>query len=123
MKKIFEKAHKMTREMVKEYGVDYRAQFALNLSYLLGEKEEKEMKFDEIKKMAEENGLEAVLWQKYGLTKIYFNYYTGSGYRKNKGQFNILEDGTITVDKTGKYPEEVAAIWNAIPEGAKLEIA
>src|SRR5699024_2271263 len=33
----------MTREMVREYGVDYQAQFGLNLSYLLKNKEEKEM--------------------------------------------------------------------------------
>lgn len=44
MKKIFKKAHEMTRKMVKEYEVDYQAQFGLNLSYLLKNKEEKEMK-------------------------------------------------------------------------------
>lgn len=43
MKTIFKEAHKMTREMVKEYNVDYQAQFGLNLSYLLENKEEKEM--------------------------------------------------------------------------------
>ena len=42
MKKIFKEAHRMTREMVNEYGVDYKAQFSLCLSYLLEkEKEEK----------------------------------------------------------------------------------
>lgn len=44
MKKIFKEAHKMTREMVKEYGVDYQAQFSLCLSYLLNQKEEEEMR-------------------------------------------------------------------------------
>lgn len=44
MKKIFKKAHEMTREMVKEYKVDYQAQFGLNLSYLLEKEEEEEMK-------------------------------------------------------------------------------
>jgi len=43
MKRIFKEAHKMTRKMVKEYEVDYQAQFGLCLSYLLN-KEEKEMK-------------------------------------------------------------------------------
>ena len=42
MKKIFVKAHKMTKEMVKEYKVDYQAQFGLCLSYLLEIKEEEE---------------------------------------------------------------------------------
>src|SRR5699024_4476780 len=44
MKKIFIEAHKMTREMVNEYKVDYEAQSSLNLSYHLNNKEEKEMK-------------------------------------------------------------------------------
>jgi len=43
MKKIFIEAHKMTREMVQKYGVDYQLQFGLNLSYLLNKKEEEEM--------------------------------------------------------------------------------
>ena len=42
MKNLFKKAHKMTRKMVEEYGVDYRTQFSLCLSYLL-EVEEDEM--------------------------------------------------------------------------------
>ncbi|WP_042680132.1 hypothetical protein [Anaerosalibacter massiliensis] len=40
MKKIFKEAHKMTRKMVKEYGVNYKAQFAICLSYLLNQEEE-----------------------------------------------------------------------------------
>lgn len=44
MKKIFKEAHRMTREMVERYGVDYQAQFGLCLSYLLENKEEEEVK-------------------------------------------------------------------------------
>lgn len=44
MKKIFKEAHRMTREMVEKYGVDYQAQFGLCLSYLLENKEEEEVK-------------------------------------------------------------------------------
>lgn len=44
MKKIFKEAHKMTREMVEKYGVDYQAQFGLCLSYLLENKEGEEVK-------------------------------------------------------------------------------
>lgn len=43
MKNIFKEAHKMTREMVKKYNVDYQTQFGLCVSYLLENKEEKEM--------------------------------------------------------------------------------
>lgn len=35
MKNIFKEAHKMTREIVERYGVDYHMQFGLCLSYLL----------------------------------------------------------------------------------------
>ena len=37
MKNLFKKAHKMTREMVNKYRVDYQAQFGLCLSYLFEE--------------------------------------------------------------------------------------
>lgn len=51
MKKVFKKAHEMTRKFVEEYGVDYQAQFGLCLSYLLEkEKEEEEVKI-EMKKL------------------------------------------------------------------------
>lgn len=53
MKKIFIEAHKMTREMVKEYNVDYQTQFSLNVSYLLEIKEEKEMLDAKIKQELE----------------------------------------------------------------------
>ena len=43
MKKIFKEAHKMTKQMVAKYGVDYQAQFGLNLSYLLENKEEEKV--------------------------------------------------------------------------------
>ena len=47
MKKVFKKAHEMTRKFVEEYGVDYQAQFGLCLSYLLEkEKEEGNMKIE-----------------------------------------------------------------------------
>ena len=48
MKKVFKKAHEMTRKFVEEYGVDYQAQFGLCLSYLL-EKEREEEGMKELK--------------------------------------------------------------------------
>ena len=58
MKKIFMEAHKMTREMVKEYKVDYQAQFSINLSYLLNKEEEEEMLNEEIRKELEKMEVE-----------------------------------------------------------------
>lgn len=41
MKNLFKEAHKLTKEIVKKYGdVDYKAQFAVCLSYLAKNKEE-----------------------------------------------------------------------------------
>lgn len=40
MRKVFTEAHRITREMVKEYGMDYRTQFAITLSYLLNKEDE-----------------------------------------------------------------------------------
>ncbi len=53
MKKMFIEAHKMTKEMVRKYGVDYQTQFGLNLSYLLEKKEEVKMLKEEIRKELE----------------------------------------------------------------------
>ena len=44
MSKVFTEAHRITRDMVEEYGMDYRAQFAITLSYLLNKKEEEEVR-------------------------------------------------------------------------------
>lgn len=51
MKNMFIKAHELTRKIVKEYKVDYQAQFGLCLSYLLENKEEKEMKIETTKRI------------------------------------------------------------------------
>lgn len=78
MKKIFKEAHKMTREIVKEYKVNYQAQFRLNLSYLLNNKEEKEMTnemleqeiFKQNKRRFE---ITAKEWQKGNNHRLYLN--------------------------------------------------
>lgn len=57
MKNIFIEAHKLTKEMVEKYGVDYQAQFGLNISYLL-EKEEEEVLNNNIKEELETLGIE-----------------------------------------------------------------
>lgn len=41
MKKIMIEAHKLTKKMVEKYGVDYRTQLGLCISYLLEEKNTK----------------------------------------------------------------------------------
>lgn len=77
MKKIFKEAHKMTREMVKEYGVDYQAQFGLCLSYLL-EKEEEEMTKEQLETLLNEETnykieVELNEWEKGNNHRLYLN--------------------------------------------------
>lgn len=71
MKKMFIEAHKMTREMVEKYGVDYQAQFGLNLSYLLEKEEEKEMLEKGIKKELLEMGFEEEVERAEGILSKY----------------------------------------------------
>ena len=81
MKNLFKKAHEMTREMVQEYGVDYQAQFGLNLSYLLEIKEEEEMLKNEedLKQLLEKESKNIIptlsirKWEKYGKSRTYIN--------------------------------------------------
>lgn len=78
MKKIFKEAHKMTREMVKEYKVNYQAQFRLNLSYLLNNKEEKEMTNEMLeqeifKQNKRKFEITAKEWQKGNNHRLYLN--------------------------------------------------
>lgn len=102
-RELFVKAHEMTREIVKETGVNYRTQFGICLSFLY--KEEKEMeekkleigtwnrKFEVIatekvetsegsfnmpirvfdKKLETELTFGYKVWEKYNKTRIYFS--------------------------------------------------
>lgn len=46
-RELFVKAHEMTREIVKETGVNYRTQFGICLSFLYKNKEEKKVTIDD----------------------------------------------------------------------------
>ncbi len=48
MKNLFKEAHKITREFVEKYEVDYQAQFGLCLSFLFEEEEEEEVTMVEL---------------------------------------------------------------------------
>lgn len=109
MKKIFKEAHKMTREMVKEYEVDYQAQFGLCLSYLLNKKEEEEVKLEtvediktlvkkEMDEVESERNFDIVKfemnkWEKHGKNRIYFNISINT-----KGNTARAANGYIDVD-------------------------
>ena len=66
MKKMFKEAHKITKEMVNKYGVDYKTQFGLCLAYLLESKEEKEMdsRIVELQELSKEPGSFNKVWNK-----------------------------------------------------------
>lgn len=109
MKKIFIEAHKMTREMVKKYKVDYQAQFGLNLSYLLEEEKEEEVTLESIEdiktliktnmdNVKTERNFDIVTfefnnWENYGKHRVYFNISINT-----KGNTARRADGYIDVD-------------------------
>ena len=109
MKKIFKEAHKMTREMVKKYGVDYQAQFSLNLSYLFEKEEEGEMLDKEIKKRLQElkvskeeiERIEKVLKDSSGLTN------------------ELIED--IYDDKDSRRILKARGLWNSKDFGIEMK--
>lgn len=79
MKNLFKEAHKMTREIKKEFNeVDYKAQFAICLSYLHNNKEEKNMRIDEMIK-------------KYGLEIAFRNGEKGVTFKGNLLKEEIIE--------------------------------
>ena len=118
LSKIFKKAHEMTRRFVKEYGVDYQAQFGLCLSFLFEEKEEKEMEgtiTDKIFRAAEEvTETSPRKWEKFGKKRFYFNY----GWDKN---FFLAFPDTNTVVGKANRPGAVTEIIEAF-ELCQLEI-
>lgn len=112
MSKIFTEAHRITRGMVEEYGMDYRAQFAITLSYLLNKEEAEEVEPTRlIKQLMYKDGSiaedwksykELALWEKYGHRRLYVNDY-------NKGSYvclltNMVVDGR-TKEKIGEWIE------------------
>lgn len=129
MKNLFKKAHKMTREMVKEYGVDYQAQFGLCLSYLLEEeKEAKEVKarvnlvgsiyvtledFEEIETSRGTFNLPTVVIDEEMNIKKIVDYSVWENYGKCRiymnelgGYIEVLKDGSVEVVEKGRYAVE-----------------
>ncbi|MGG3734522.1 hypothetical protein ABET14_04860 [Heyndrickxia coagulans] len=49
-------------------------------------------------------------WAKYGKERLYVNYYTGSGYRKEQG-FLELQNGVIVAQERGAYTPVTKAFW------------
>lgn len=67
-RELFVKAHKMTREIVKETGVNYRVQFGICLSFLYKNKEEKKVTVEE-----KLNNLGCKTWEKGEKKRVYIN--------------------------------------------------
>lgn len=79
------------------------------------------MKLEQINEIAKEYGLEASLWEKYGLSRIYITYTTGGGTRKEHGIMDIEKGGTLVLNKKGNYTSDMKKVWNRIPEDEKFE--
>jgi len=124
MKNLFKEAHKLTKEIKAEYpNVDYKAQFAICLSYLLsngeGDYKVETITIKEIKEMVKEASKtksidEVNYWERGSVKRLYFNRYTGSGVRVSIGTIIIEEDGKMKVDLIKSYTNDVKEIFNQI---------
>lgn len=105
MKNIFKQAHKMTREIVEKYDVDYRVQFGLCLQFLFEESKEitneEDLKERLVNVMEKESEikLEEIThyscnkWIKYDKKRVYVELYFR--YRGGlRGSFKIYIDYT-----------------------------
>lgn len=131
MKKIFKEAHKMTREMVQKYEVDYQAQFGLCLAYLLENKEERKMKLESVKEL--ENMINnkdlhykvritTKKWNKDNKNRLYINANLADRRRGIVSFINLDNNEVTTKDRDGhqdwitKYVDVVNEIVNEYKE-------
>lgn len=89
-REIFVKAHEMTREIVKETGVNYRAQFGICLSFLYKEKEEV-VTIETVEKKAEEY---CDTYQNDWYAKVSFNNWIKYGYNRTYIEIAEYRKGT-----------------------------
>lgn len=134
-RELFVKAHEMTKEIVKETGVNYRVQFGICLSFLYQNKEEETMeigtwnrKFEvkETEKVETTEGsfnmptvvfdekLETELtfgykvWEKYGKTRIYFS--------DDANGFVEIKNGEVVVTNDSAHCAAGRAFVRAVAE-------
>ncbi len=150
LSKLFKEAHRMTKEMVKEYEVDYQVQFGLNLSYLFEKaKEEKEVKearvnvvtdkwvsmkcFTEVEttrgtltlpEIVEDEDMKIKREIEYNVWEKYGKcriYMNGEGIG---GYIEVLKDGSINVVAKGQYMVErrMQEAIGMFARGEKVEI-
>lgn len=133
MKNIFKEAHKMTREMVKEYEVDYQAQFGLFVSFLV--EETKGAKLETIKDIkglvkkqmdlvTTERNFDIITfemnnWENYGKHRIYFNVSIntkGNTARNTNGYIDVDSMRVFSTKKeVRRYNEDtMQSIYNTI---------
>lgn len=120
-KSLLKKAHKMTRELVKEDNtLDYRTQLTICIRFLCEEKRiKKELTIEQIRiqKQINESGLEAYdasrLWEKGGHSRLYIII---RGYKNGRIEkeieFGYLDNNTLEYvyeDKNKRFENIYAA--------------
>lgn len=119
-RELFVKAHKLTKEIVKETGVNYRTQFGICLSFLYKEGVEETMTVDEAIKKVEtldfdykgETELKARRWQKHGYDRLYINH-IDKRRKYTYGYFKVSNNKIVSfvkiVDRFNRYSAGVAS--------------
>lgn len=112
MKKIFKEAHKMTKEIVEKYNdVDYQAQFALCLQYLI--EESKKVKYND------DDLINFTTWY----NEVYLQEPKLFGYLYHKNDI-LVKNGKITESQLEEFRTTTAtySILNGEEEDVKQEV-
>lgn len=112
MKKIFKEAHKMTKEIVEKYNdVDYQAQFALCLRYLI--EESKKVKYND------DDLINFTTWY----NEVYLQEPKLFGYLYHKNDI-LVKNGKITESQLEEFKTTTAtySILNGEEEDVKQEV-
>mgnify|MGYP000523958521 CR=1 FL=1 len=119
-RELFVKAHEMTREIVKETGVNYRVQFGICLSFLYEiKKEGMKMTIEEVIKKVEaidfdykgDTRVRAYRWKKHGYDRLYVNHIDRKR-RYTYGYFEVSNNKVVSfvkiIDKFNRWSAGVA---------------
>lgn len=123
LSKVFKEAHKMTRELVRKYKVNYQAQFSLCLSYLLN-REEKEMidvkKLEEMILKKDNTKTEVTIneWEKYDKHRVYINVKVKNRRRSVTSYIDLDTDEIITKNNDS-YKDWIMSLVEAVDEIVK----
>lgn len=116
-RELFVKAHKLTKEIVKETGVNYRTQFGICLSFLYEEEKEEVVTIETIEKKAEEY---CDTYQNEWYAKVSFNNWVKYGYDRTYIEIAEFRKGTFRGTRKCGYWDNIKNEYVAPVKGINL---